>query len=235
MLQKLGIMRSLKRHRWQWGLGSLAAMLLVPLLFAYEQVFFEWVRGHYPLWQQWVAAHPVSARLGYLLVFSVVIGFFIPGGAVLLLLSGALFPFYEAIIWGSIGNLIGAVLNFLIARRFGKPWAHRHYHELMEQMHKGMEESGWLYLLVLRIAPVVPSPLVNIGMGLTHISVAVYGFITVLGRVPMTAVYAYFGRELGQIPSLSHLLSFETALILTAVGAAMLIANAILRKGVKTA
>jgi uncharacterized membrane protein YdjX (TVP38/TMEM64 family) len=88
---------------------------------------------------------------------------------------------------------------------------------------RGVERDGWFYLLLIRLTPVAPFFLVNIGMGLTRIRVWTYTWATQLGMLPATFVVVSAAATVGEVTSFRELASFErlwplTALLLVPIG-----------------
>lgn len=200
--------------------------LLIGLgLFAfthYEQAILGWMQENQEWMREDIAAYPVWGAIAYIMVFTLFIGFYIPGGIVLLLLAGALFPVWEANIYANIGNMLGAAIGFLLSRHLFHDEVQSYYGHKLKPINEGIRLHGWLYLLILRIAPVLPSPVINLGMGLTPISLVTYAVVTLIGRIPMTALYVTLGGELGAIQEFSDLLSFNVLASLFGVGLLML-------------
>jgi len=194
------------------GYGMLFTVLIALgayVFAAYEREILQWMQDN----QEWLRAdmrqHPVFGAVVFTLVFALVLGLFIPGGVVLMLMVGAIFPFWQANIIANIGNLIGATIGFLISRYLLHDEVQTCYGDRLHRINKGIQANGWLYLIILRIAPVVPSPVVNLSMGLTPMTVRTYMVATLVGRIPMTTLYVYLGAELGQISRMSELVSLE--------------------------
>lgn len=188
----------------------------------YEQPILGWMQDNQEFLSAETAARPVLGAVIYTVVFALVIGFYIPGGIVLLLLAGALFPFWEANIYANAGNMLGATIGFFLSRYLLRDEVQACYGKKLRPVNEGIKSHGWIYLLILRIAPVLPSPVVNLGMGLTPINAWVYMAVTLLGRIPMTMLYVTLGMELSDIEQLSDLLSAKIIGSLIAVGVLML-------------
>lgn len=210
----------------------LAALILSGLYAcaAYEQSILGWMQAHQEWMQEKVRAYPLLGPVVYIAVFALVIGFYIPGGIVLLLMAGALFPFWEANLYANIGNLLGATIGFFLSRVLLHDEMQDYFGDRLEPLNRGIRESGWFYLLLLRIAPVLPSPLINLGMGLTPITTSAYMLVTLLGRMPMTLIYVNLGKELSKIDRLGELLSREVLFSLLLIAALMLCAHLLLQR-----
>lgn len=188
----------------------------------YEQAILGWMQENQEWMRDDIAAHPVLGALAYIAVFALFIGFYVPGGIVLLLLAGAIFPVWEANIYANLGNMLGATIGFLLSRHLFRDEVQNYYGQRLKPINEGIRLHGWLYLLILRIAPVLPSPVINLGMGLTPISLLTYAVVTLIGRIPMTALYVTLGGELGAIEEFSDLLSINVIASLIGVGLLML-------------
>jgi pyruvate/2-oxoglutarate dehydrogenase complex dihydrolipoamide dehydrogenase (E3) component len=70
-----------------------------------------------------------------------------------------------------------------------------------------VHRAGWLYLLSLRLIPVVPFFLINLTMGLTTLSTRTFYVVSQLGMLAATAVYVNAGIQLANLHSLSDVAS----------------------------
>jgi uncharacterized membrane protein YdjX (TVP38/TMEM64 family) len=62
-----------------------------------------------------------------------------------------------------------------------------------------VETDGAFYLLSLRLQPVVPFWLINLGMGLTPMRVGTYWVVSQIGMLPGTFIYVNVGASAGEI------------------------------------
>jgi dihydrolipoamide dehydrogenase len=90
------------------------------------------------------------------------------------------------------------VLRDQVLSRFG---------DRMEKIDRGIEKDGAFYLFTLRLVPAFPFFVINLLMGLTKIPVVTYFFVSQLGMLAGTAVFVNAGTQLGQIETLSGILS----------------------------
>lgn len=187
----------------------------------HEAEALGWMQDNQQWLRDYMDAHPLWGAVAFTLVFALVLGLYIPGGIVMMLLIGAIFPFWTANAVANLGNLMGATIGFFLSRYLLRDEVQCCYGHRLTRINRGIERHGWLYLIVLRIAPVLPSPVINLLMGLTPMRAFTYIWATLLGRIPMTALYVNIGAELGEIESLSDLLSLELLASLFLVGALM--------------
>ena len=93
-------------------------------------------------------------------------------------------------------------------------------------MEDGFHANAFSYLLVLRLVPLFPFFLVNLGAGLLGVRLSTYVIATFLGIIPATFVYAGLGNGLGALfeknvnPDLS--LIFRPEILLPILGLALL-------------
>ncbi|WP_245686890.1 TVP38/TMEM64 family protein [Tenuibacillus multivorans] len=92
-----------------------------------------------------------------------------------------------------IGATGGAIVAFLISRRFGEDnFKHKKVLELMNKF----ETKGFYYVLLLRFLPVVNFDLISYGAGLSKVSLKDFVKATVIGIIPGTLIYNLMGASL---------------------------------------
>lgn len=110
-------------------------------------------------------------------------------GAILGVVMGTL------VVW--TGAMIGAMLAFWLARRFGRTLAARHVSaERMSRFDRIFEAHGATGLLFVRLVPFIAFNLVNYAAGLTSVSWPVFIWTTALGILPMTVLATYAGANM---------------------------------------
>lgn len=144
--------------------------------------------------QTWVAGFGAAAPLVYGLGYIVFTVLAVPGTALTLgagfsfgLLLGGLVVFVSA--------NIGAALAFLIARYFLRARIERWLagRERLSAVDRAVEEQGWKVVALTRLSPVFPFNVQNYFYGLTGVSFGGYVFATLVGMIPGTVLYVYFG------------------------------------------
>jgi uncharacterized membrane protein YdjX (TVP38/TMEM64 family) len=130
---------------------------------------------------------PFAFVAGYTLAIG--LGF---SGLVLTLAGGAVFGFG----WGSLLNTLGANLGataaFWLARSLGREGLHALLGGRFAGIDRITHQSGFAWLLRLRLIPIVPFNLLNFASGLTAIPWRTYVAATALGILPGTLVYTFF-------------------------------------------
>lgn len=97
--------------------------------------------------------------------------------------------------WG--GALLGSVLSFVMARYLGQDWFLRkagpRYGAKLEALDG--PKAFWA-ILMGRIVPVLPAPVINVGAGVSTVSFPIFLAATGLGKLPFTLAYTFLGVAL---------------------------------------
>ena len=157
--------------------------------------------------RSWYQRNPLLAGLAYFLLYVAVTGLSVPGAAVMTLAGGALFGFWYALLLVSFGSSVGATLAFLVSRTLLRDWVQGRFGRQLQAINAGFARDGAFYLFTLRLVPLFPFFLINLLMGLLPIGVWRYYWVSQLGMLPATAVYVNAGTQLGQLQSLSGIIS----------------------------
>jgi uncharacterized membrane protein YdjX (TVP38/TMEM64 family) len=152
-------------------------------------------------------AHTFLVLSAYFLIYVAVAALGLPAATVITLAGGGLFGFWITLAVVSVASTLGACLAFLLSRYVLRDSIRRRFGDKLARIDRGVEEEGAFYLFTLRLIPVFPFFLINALMGLTPMRLFTYAWVSQLGMLPGTAVYVNAGKELGQLESLSGLLS----------------------------
>ena len=172
--------------------------------------------------------HPFTTAAIFFAIYVAVTGLSLPGAAVMTLIGGAIF----GLLWGtliiSFASTIGATLAFLIARFVLRDTVQNRYGRSLKAVNDGVAKDGAFYLFTLRLVPAFPFFIINLVMGLTPIKTWTYYWVSQLGMLPGTLVYVNAGTQIGQIESLSGILSPGLILSFVLLGLFPLIAKKII-------
>ncbi len=153
------------------------------------------------------AQHPVGARLVYFVVYVAVAASSLPGAAILTLAGGTLFGLGWGLLLVSFASSLGATLAFLMARYALRDSLQSRFQTRLADINRGIARDGAMYLLGLRLVPLVPFFVINLAMGLTAMRVWTFYWVSQLGMLAGTAVYVNAGTQLAQIHALHDVLS----------------------------
>lgn len=153
------------------------------------------------------AEQPVQTTLLYFVCFTALTACCLPGASVLMFLAGASF----GILWGSIvavlASALGATITMLASRYLLRRQVEARYGNTLAEVNRGLADGAALYLLSLRLLPVVPYVPLNLLCGLTRLSLMVFFLTGLIGMLPATVLYVNAGVQLGSAQSLGDVLS----------------------------
>jgi uncharacterized membrane protein YdjX (TVP38/TMEM64 family) len=128
----------------------------------------------------------------------------LPGAAALSLAAGAIFGAIMGTLYVNIGATIGATLAFLVARYLFHDMIQNKFGPRLEKINRELETRGFNYLLFLRLVPLFPFFLINLGAGLTRVPLRTFFFGTMIGIIPGSFVFCNAGASLATITSLNE-------------------------------
>jgi uncharacterized membrane protein YdjX (TVP38/TMEM64 family) len=152
---------------------------------------------------------PFLAIVAFAAVYVVVTGLSLPVASLLSLLAGALFGRWLGTATVSVAATAGATLAMLSARYVLRDWVQRRFGHRLAMVNRGIERDGAYYLLTLRLVPLVPFWLINLGMGLTPIRTRTFALVSWVGMLPGAFLYVNAGTELAQIRSPADVLTLR--------------------------
>jgi uncharacterized membrane protein YdjX (TVP38/TMEM64 family)/rhodanese-related sulfurtransferase len=141
----------------------------------------------------WIGSLGLWAPFAFVVLFALATVAFVPG-VIFSIIGGALF----GPVWGTVWNLTGATLAFLVARYIAGDWVERRAGGLLKRAIDGINAEGWRFVVFVRLVPLFPFNLSNYLLGLTRISFAEYALATFVCMVPGAIAYTwlgYAGRE----------------------------------------
>ncbi|MDB5891229.1 MAG: merA [Polaromonas sp.] len=189
-----------------------AALLLagVTAFFVFDLARFfslAFIKDSHQLFEALYRQHPVAVASGFFGVYVAVAALSLPGAAILTLAGGAAFGLLWGTVLVSFASAIGATLAMLSARYLLREPIQKRFGRRLDEINRGIEKEGALYLFTLRLIPVVPFFVVNLLMGLTRIKTRTYYGVSQLGMLAGTLAYVNAGTQLAKIDSLRSVLS----------------------------
>jgi dihydrolipoamide dehydrogenase len=152
-------------------------------------------------------SHPLRTALSFFAAYVAVTGLSLPGATILTLAGGAVFGLGWGLLIVSFASSIGATLAFLASRFLLRDWVQGRFGQQLRTINDGVAREGALYLFTLRLIPVVPFFVINLAMGLTPMRAWTFYWVSQAGMLAGTVVYVNAGTQLGQLQSLSGILS----------------------------
>lgn len=113
-----------------------------------------------------------------------------------------------------LGN---AVLSYYIGAHAGRPVLYKLAGaERFLRLERAAHEGGVTLLLAMRLIPIVPFSIFSIAAGTAHLPLWRFVWTTVVGYLPITAIFVYLGSELEELSPTDPLL-WASALALIAM------------------
>jgi uncharacterized membrane protein YdjX (TVP38/TMEM64 family) len=214
-----------RRITWiRWALAA-AAILAFTAFYAlglYRYFSWDYLHSHLDGLQAQVQQNLVTALLFFFLIYTVTTALSLPAATVLSLAAGALFGRWLGTGVVSFASTTGATLAFLGSRFLLRDFVQRRFGARLKAINEGVERDGAFYLFTLRLTPIFPFFLVNLGMGLTRIRTPTFVWVSMLGMAPGTFLYVNAGTALAGISSPSEILSPTVLISLALLGVAPL-------------
>jgi len=184
--------------------------IVIALYFAFDLQKFltlEYLKSSKAFFISSYEKYPILVMACYFIFYIVMTAFSIPGAILLTLAGGLLFGLFVGTVIVSFASTIGATLSMLFARFLLREWVQRRFASQMKSINSGINKDGGYYLFTLRLVPVVPFFVINLGMGLTRLRTITFYLVSQLGMLPVTLVYINAGSEIAKIESLGGILS----------------------------
>lgn len=150
----------------------------------------DWIRT----FSDWVQQQGPMGVVVFILAYAV---------ATVLLLPGWIFTVTAGFLFGIIGGTavaltgatIGASLSFLVARYLVRDSVQNFAksNPQFNAIDRAIAENGWKIVGLLRLSPLIPFNISNYFYGVTAIPFWQYVFVSAVGMLPGTLLYAYLG------------------------------------------
>lgn len=129
--------------------------------------------------------------------------------------GGLLFGFRIGFLLAWIGALLGACLAFWLCRLFGAEWVSgRIESQFGYKIQKIDSETAFWSILLARIIPIVPTPVINIASALSGVSFRTFFLSSAIGKIPTAILYTGLGLCLFKIQDVKLALSILVVILL---------------------
>lgn len=121
--------------------------------------------------------------------------------------GGFLFGFQQGIILSWFGALTGACLAYWICRWFGaRSFLNKYYIRAGYDVSKFSPRFAFWTIIIARIIPVVPTPLINVGAALGGVPFPIFLASSAIGKIPTAVLYTGLGLALFQARDIKTIL-----------------------------
>ncbi len=183
------------------------AVILFKVLGLGHYLTLDYLKASQDKFSQLYGENRLAVITAYMAIYITVTALSLPGAAVMTLAGGAMFGFWIGFVVVSFASTIGATLACFVARFLLRDWVQNRFGDKLSTINNGIEKEGAFYLFSLRLVPIFPFFVINLAMGLTTMKLLTFYWVSQIGMLPGTMVYVNAGKELGQIESLSGILS----------------------------
>lgn len=114
------------------------------------------------------------------------------------IIAGTLFGFFPGLIYATLGDLLGASINFWIARVFGRKAVYKLFSKKSVQKIDGYiaHIETWKTLLVARVALSSFYDFISYAVGLSKMRYKTFFLVTLIGGIPTSALAVGLGTTL---------------------------------------
>ena len=166
--------------------------------------------------QSWYTLQPLLTIGVYFLAFTVLAASGLPGASVLLLAGGACMGLGWGTLVANLASSLGALLTLWMSRYLVNNGLSINHHERLITFNRMFEANQVAALLSLRLAPVIPYPVMNWLSGLMPVKSWTFFWTSFVGMLPGTWLYVNVGRQSANLRSLNDVLTVD---MLAALGA----------------
>ncbi|CAG7604283.1 TVP38/TMEM64 family inner membrane protein YdjZ [Paenibacillus solanacearum] len=137
--------------------------------------------------------HMAGALLVMLQTIFPFVPFFVVAGVNVLL-----FGFWGGFAVNYICSCLGAAIVFFAARNFGRPWVQARLakYSYIERFNEKLERHGLLYMILLRLLPVLPSSVINLSAAVMKVRPLHFVAGTLIGKAPVILLESMIGHDL---------------------------------------
>ncbi|EHK3526713.1 FAD-dependent oxidoreductase [Escherichia coli] len=192
------------------GLLLVAIFILAGLFLFYSSghiLSLAGIKNSQAALNHWVVNRPLLSGCLFFLLYVLITALSLPGAVLMTLLAGALFGLTVGTLLASFASTLGATLALLMSRFLLRGWIQQRFARRLMAIDTNIHQGGASYLFALRLVPIFPFFLINLAMGLTRLPVSTFWWVSQLGMLPGTLVYVNAGRALGQLESLTDIIS----------------------------
>ncbi len=171
--------------------------------------------------------YPIIIAMAYMLIYAGLTACSIPGMFLLTMLGGKLFGFWTGLCLTALGATSGSLINFYLTRILFFETMRRRWTKRLSNLELFSPTSLMLWLLAMRLMPVIPYYFLNAMAALTRINGWRFYLATLVGMIPIHSIYALAGDKLAEIETIDDVLSPPILLSLIALALFGLTINAL--------
>lgn len=117
-------------------------------------------------------------------------------GTVIMVAAGALFGTWLGALYAYVGNVLGSIIAFWLAKRFGRHLVEKLVSKSLLGQYDGFFNAHKELFLVFYALPVIPVDVLSFVCGLSSMRWRRFLFVMMLGFIPNTLLLAFLGDRL---------------------------------------
>ena len=181
---------------------AIAGVAVLGFIFLPEYLNFETLAENHEALSAFRDAHYLLMIALFTIAYALIIGFMLPGAGIASILGGFLFALFPGTLINMVAATLGATGTFLAARYgFGDAAAMKMAASdgLMGKVKRGIDQNQWETIILLRLLPIFPFPVVNLALSLCGLPLWRYVIGTFVGIFPGAVVYTWIGAGLSSV------------------------------------
>ena len=128
---------------------------------------------------------------------------------------GYVYGFWAGLALAMLGWLINAVVAYWIGRHAARPALWKVVgHDRFERLEWVAERGGATLMLGIRLVPVIPFSLFSMVAGAAHVPMPRFLWTTLVGYLPITALFVYLGSRLEELSPTDPILWIGAAVLI---------------------
>jgi uncharacterized membrane protein YdjX (TVP38/TMEM64 family) len=131
------------------------------------------------------------------------------------LAGGFIFGPYIAIPLTIIGQILGATVDFYLARRLGRSYVTKRFPKATNTLNQYSHKLGWQTVFLMRLTPTLSFDILSYAAGLSTISYRQYIVATASGMIPLLIVSSLLGYSAGLHSKVLPILIISIGAIIT--------------------
>ena len=173
-----------------------------------NKLSLDQVQQHALTLKEYVNAHYIFSVFVFIAAY-VAINLWLPGAMILTLIGGYLYETLWGTVYVTTAATLGALAGFGMSRYFVGDWVQRKWHRQLVGFNQHVREQGYVFLILVRMIPIMPYSLINILAGLTKISAGTMAWTAAAGSLPGILICTYAGNQLMTIQTVDDIMAPE--------------------------
>ena len=181
-------------------LAGVAMVIAVFFIFDFHHYFtLEYLRHNEAALRALVDNAPLTAGFSYVVLYVIIVAFSLPGALILSLSGGLVFGTALGGMLAVSGATIGAILLFVMARFVIGDYLRTRFGTRLAKFEAAFNANAASYLLTLRLVPLFPFFIVNLGAALLGVRFATFALTTFFGIMPASFVFVSIGNGISAL------------------------------------